>query len=54
VNLYIVNPILSIIKAIKNFLKSGEPIKLGIVTSDELQELAASIINLTAMIRSPK
>jgi methyl-accepting chemotaxis protein len=54
VNLYVVNPILSIIKAIKNFLKSGEPIKLGIVTSDELQELAASIINLTAMIRSPK
>ena len=54
VNLYIVNPILSIIKAIKNFLQSGEPIKLSIDTSDELHELAASIINLTAMIRSPK
>lgn len=54
VNLYVVNPILSIIKAIKNFLKSGEPIKLSIETSDELHELAASIVNLTAMIRTAK
>ena len=54
VNLYVVNPILSIIKAIKNFLQSGEPIKLSIETSDELHELAASIVNLTAMIRTPK
>lgn len=54
VNLYVVNPILSIIKAIKNFLKSGEPVKLSIETSDELHELAASIVNLTAMIRTAK
>ncbi len=54
VNLYVVNPILSIIKGIKKFLQSGEPIKLSIDTSDELHELAASIINLTAMIGSPK
>ena len=54
VNLYVVNPILSIIKAIKNFLQSGEAIKLSIDTRDELHELAASIINLTAMIRTPK
>jgi methyl-accepting chemotaxis protein len=54
VNLYVVNPILSITKAIKNFLQSGEPVKLSIDTSDELQELATSIVNLTAMIRTPK
>jgi methyl-accepting chemotaxis protein len=54
VNLYVVNPILSIIKAIKNFLQSGKPIKLEIDTSDELHELAASIVNLTAMIHSSK
>ena len=54
VNLYVVNPILSIIKAIQNFLKSGEPIKLGIDTRDELHELAASVVNLTAMIHSSK
>lgn len=54
VNLYVVNPILSIIKAIKNFLQSGEPIKLRIDTSDELHELGASIVNLTAMIRAAK
>ena len=54
VNLYVVNPILSITKAIKNFLESGEPVKLSIDTSDELHELAASIVNLTAMIRTPK
>jgi methyl-accepting chemotaxis protein len=54
VNLYVVNPILSIIKAIKHFLQSGEPIKLSIDTSDELHELGASIVNLTAMIRTAK
>jgi methyl-accepting chemotaxis protein len=54
VNLYVVNPILSVIKAIKQFLQSGEPVKLRIDTSDELQELGASIVNLTAMIRTAK
>jgi hypothetical protein len=54
VNLYVVNPIISIIKAIKTFLRSGESIKLSIETSDELHELAASVVDLTAMIRSSK
>lgn len=54
VNLYIVNPIISMIKSIENFLQTGEPTKLSIDTRDELHDLAASIANLTTMIRTSK
>ena len=54
VNLYIVNPIISMIKSIENFLKTGQPGKLKIDTRDELRDLAASIENLTRMVSTSK
>jgi CHASE3 domain sensor protein len=54
VNLYIVNPIISLIKSIKSFIEIGEPIKLSIDTRDELHDLAVSIVNLTTMVRNSK
>jgi len=54
VNLYIANPIISMIKSIENFLQTGEPPKLKIDTRDELRDLAASIANLTTMISTSK
>ena len=48
VNLYIVNPLLSMIKSIESFLQTGEPTKFKIETRDELRDLAASIESLTA------
>ena len=50
VNLYIVNPILSIIKSIKSYLQSGAPIKLRIDTRDELHDLATSVKELMTMV----
>lgn len=49
VNIYIVNPILSIIRAINGFTASDEPIHVKIDTNDELADLADSISNLAAM-----
>jgi len=54
VNLYIVNPIISMIKSIENFLQTGEPTKLKIDTRDELHDLAASIVSLTKMVSTSK
>jgi methyl-accepting chemotaxis protein len=54
VNLYIVNPILQLIKSIKKFLRSGEPVKLNIETKDELRDLADSIVNLSRLARIPE
>jgi predicted PurR-regulated permease PerM len=54
VNLYIVNPIISMIKSINNFLQSGEPVKLKIDSRDELHDLATSIANLTTMVHTSK
>jgi len=52
VNLYIVNPILTIISSAKNFLQTGKPIKLKIHTNDEINDLANSVINLTTMVQN--
>jgi methyl-accepting chemotaxis protein len=54
VNLYIVNPLLSMIKSIESFLQTGEPAKLKIETQDELGDLAASIESLTAKASNSK
>jgi len=54
VNLYIVNPILSMIKSIESFLQTGEPTQLKIETQDELSDLAASIEGLTAKASTSK
>jgi methyl-accepting chemotaxis protein len=54
VNLYIVNPILSMIKSIERFLKTGEPTNLKIDTQDELKDLAASIAQLTTIASAPR
>jgi methyl-accepting chemotaxis protein len=54
VNLYIVNPILQLIQSIKNFLRSGQPVKLDIETKDELRDLADSIVNLSRLARIPE
>ena len=54
VNLYVVNPIISMIKSIENFLQTGQPGKLKIDTRDELRDLAASIENLTRMVSTSK
>ncbi len=42
------------IKSIKSFLQSGEPIKLSIDTKDELHELATSVANLSKMVPTSK
>lgn len=54
VNLYVVNPIISMIKSIQSFLQTGEPIKVSIDTKDELHELAMSIANLSRMVPASK
>jgi methyl-accepting chemotaxis protein len=54
VNLYIVNPIISMIKSIESFLQTGEPTKLKIDTRDELNDLASSIASLTKMVNTSK
>ena len=54
VNLYVVNPIISMIKSIKSFLQTGETIKVSIDTDDELRELAMSIANLSRMVSASK
>jgi methyl-accepting chemotaxis protein len=54
VNLYVVNPIISMINSITRFLQSSEPIKLHIDTGDELQDLAASISNLSKLVSTSK
>ena len=54
VNLYIVNPIISMIKSIESFLQTGDPIKLKIDTRDELNDLASSIASLTKMASTSK
>ncbi len=51
VNIYIVNPILSLIKSIDNFLNRGKPISVKIESNDELGDLAASVTNLAAMVK---
>jgi hypothetical protein len=54
VNLYIVNPILSITGSIKKFLQTNQPIKVNIETRDELYDLAASVTDLSRLVRMPK
>jgi len=53
VNLYFVNPILRLNKAVKNFLQSGRPLQIEIDTNDELKDLAETISNLTRWVRIP-
>ncbi|MCF8024326.1 MAG: hypothetical protein K9K82_02435 [Desulfobacteraceae bacterium] len=52
VNIYIVNPILLLIKSIDNFLNKGEPISVKMDSDDELADLAASVTSLTAMVKT--
>jgi hypothetical protein len=52
--LYIVNPIISMIKSIESFLQTGEPTRVSIDTRDELHDLATSIANLTTRVSSSK
>jgi methyl-accepting chemotaxis protein len=54
VNLYIVNPLLSMIKSIEGFLQTGEPAQLRVDTRDELSDLAASIESLMAKADTSK
>ncbi|MFO8113303.1 MAG: MCP four helix bundle domain-containing protein [Desulfosalsimonadaceae bacterium] len=54
VNIYIVNPILSLIQSINNFLNSGKPVSVKIESNDELADLAASVTNLAAMVKMSK
>lgn len=51
VNIYIVNPILSIIDSIENFLRTNEPVHVKIATKDEISDLARSVSNLAAMVK---
>lgn len=53
INIYIINPILSIIKSINNFLTKQEPISLKIESNDEIGDLAASVSNLAMMVNIP-
>lgn len=51
VNLYFVNPILSIIASINSFLKKEEPVFVKIDTDDEIAELGSSVYNLAVMVK---
>lgn len=53
INLYLVNPILHITRAIKKFLQSGTPVQLQVDSRDELRELANAIMNLSQLARLP-
>jgi methyl-accepting chemotaxis protein len=54
VNLYIVNPIISMIKSIESFIQTGKTTNLSIDTRDELHDLASSVARLTTMVRTSK
>jgi len=54
VNLYFVNPILTIIASVKKYLQTGETIKLKIQTNDEISDLANSVINMSTMAHNGK
>ncbi|MCF8035462.1 MAG: MCP four helix bundle domain-containing protein [Desulfobacteraceae bacterium] len=51
VNLYIVNPILSITRSIEGFLTHEKPIAVKLDSDDELADLAGSVSNLAAMVK---
>ncbi len=53
VNLYFVNPILRLNKAVKTFLQTGRPMQIEIDTKDELKDLTETIANLTRWVRIP-
>ncbi|MCF8111652.1 MAG: MCP four helix bundle domain-containing protein [Desulfobacteraceae bacterium] len=52
VNIYVVNPILSLIKSIDGFLNKGEPISVKVESNDELADLEASVTSLAAMAKA--
>lgn len=52
INIYIVNPILSIIGSIERFVKYGDPVAVKVDTEDEIADLAASVSNLAAMVKN--
>ncbi|MFO7838725.1 MAG: MCP four helix bundle domain-containing protein [Desulfosalsimonadaceae bacterium] len=53
VNIYIVNPILSINRSINDFMTKEEPVLIDMDTNDELSELADSVSQLASMTRLP-
>ncbi len=54
VNIYIVNPILSITHAVNDFIDKDEPVSVDVETNDELSELAAAVSKLASMSRLPR
>lgn len=54
INLYFVNPVLSVIGAIEKFLRSGEPVNLSLETNDEMQQLATAVKNLSIMAETAR
>ena len=53
VNLFFVNPLLSIIRSIRKFRDTGEPFEVPIRTHDEMFDLSAAVKELTAMASRP-
>ncbi len=51
VNIYFVNPILSITHSIDDFLSSNKPVSLKVNTKDELADLAHSVSELVALVK---
>lgn len=53
VNLFFVNPLLSIIRSIRKFRDTGEPFDTSVRTRDELFDLSVAVKELTAMASRP-
>jgi len=51
INIYVVNPIISLKRAIDHFMETNEPVRVTVETRDEIHELAASVSDLTSMAR---
>lgn len=54
VNIYIVNPILSITRSINDFITKDEPVFVDVQTKDEIAELADTVSKLASMSRLPR
>lgn len=51
INLYFVNPIISITKEVQKIVKTGKPSSMEIKTKDELKDLASAIHDLSFQVR---
>jgi HAMP domain-containing protein len=51
-NHYVISPIITTTKAVKDFMETGQPPAIQVETQDELQDLVSSVQRLVAQVRT--